>query len=317
MVANPDYLRTGYDVVARASQGLTNALNLYGEAPRLKFEKRLKDEEMEMRRRADDRDERKFQAGLEAEEQQKFARHLDNATKLLRLGGTAAAMGYLDKFTPGHGITPAGANASGALMFKFPGLGGAGGGGTVAIDPASGVVYPEGTFTETGTLTPEGLAYMSKLNPKERAKFNAYQSQLTKIAAENRKGGPKKYQDITALTEMGPQRLTVDETGQPIRMNIWDQPGVPAGGGATVPGAPVQPAAPLPLPAAAPTGYRGEVPVVSSGPMLTMPDTVNTTGRPAGRGVGELGAPATVKRKAAPAAEPKWRWNNPDPTFGR
>jgi len=307
MVANPEYMRTSYDIVSRASQGLTNALSLYGEMPRMKYEKQKAEEQQAytrgMQERAEKRAEEKHSMDMTQDEQQATSRHLDNAMKLLKLGGTPAAMQYLDKFVPGHGITPIGATKSGAALFNFKGRGGSGD-SVLAVDPKTGSVYPPGTFDEaTGVMTPQGREYFSRLPRKEQVKLQAREAAEIRAAKAGGKTGPAKGK---VVWQNGiPYMETTDASGRPsIQMIPVDY-----GDGAAAPpaGSPAPPAAsaPLPLPAGSPPTYRPGVPAAPAAP----PSSPFSGQLPVGRRPGDPGVPVggkrgSVLRETGPAIPP-------------
>ncbi len=165
------YMREVYESIPRPFRDYGQ---VYADAPRLAYEKQLKDAENARLEAENARQQEELVMKQQEEEQQRYGRHLENAAKLFKLGGTGAAMGYLDKFLPGHGITQSGATSSGSLLFSVPHSGGKGS-TTLVGDPVSGGIYPADYFEADGfTPSEKGLNFLATAKPKDRASFKAY-----------------------------------------------------------------------------------------------------------------------------------------------
>jgi len=197
---------------------------MYAEAPRLRYEKQKAEEQQAYSR---EMDAKKMQMAEQEFAAQQTSRHLDNAVKLLKLGGAGAASGYLDKFTPGHGLSIEGME-NGAYRVKSSRGGSGGGGAAGALSIAS-----NGWMTQ---LDKNGRPVMTNgvitmVNPKgERVNLKAGSPEADAWFAQNNvpnpiigfgatgKKGSKRYETRRVYNKMTGQVEALDfdvETGQP------------------------------------------------------------------------------------------------------
>lgn len=287
------YMSQVYNSIPNAFREMTP---MYADAPRLRYEKQKAEEQQAYNRALDAK-----KMGMAEQEfaAQQTARHLDNAVKLLKLGGAGAATGYLDKFTPGHGITVEGI---GGGMYVAKGKGGRGGsGGSGAVGGTGGVLVDanSGWVTQLDkngrVVTTNGIIMM--MGPKgQRVPLKMGTPAADKWFADNKVAPPIiGMESSNAGKQYERRRVYNKDTQQVEEMDFDRATGLPAvfdpaslGGVGGDEKEDVTTGVERPLPAGSPPGYRG-------GTEAPPP--------PAGRSLGDPGTPARFA-PAAPAAVP-------------